>query len=102
MRGRSLKSRILLLRLDSESADSARFLTQFISDQLKRHLVLPGWGGVSYSCERNNGRLTNPWERFFKSDLKPWWQERRSIPPKQNASFVAAMEGVLEVYSRAP
>jgi hypothetical protein len=37
-----------------------------------------------------------------KSPLKPWRQECWCIPPKEDASFVAAMEDVLEVYQRPP
>src|SRR5206468_1066841 len=35
-----------------------------------------------------------------KSQLKPWLKECWVIPPKANAAFVAAMEDVLEVYTR--
>jgi hypothetical protein len=36
-----------------------------------------------------------------KNELKAHLSKYRKIPPDQNASFVAAMEGVLEVYTRA-
>ena len=35
-----------------------------------------------------------------KSQLKPWRQKGWCIPPEEDASFVAAMEDVLEVYER--
>ena len=35
-----------------------------------------------------------------KNELKPWKQESWCIPPEQNASFIAAMEDILEVYAR--
>lgn len=35
-----------------------------------------------------------------KNELKPWLKQQWVIPPKANAGFVAAMEDVLEVYSR--
>jgi DDE superfamily endonuclease len=35
-----------------------------------------------------------------KSELKPWLKECWCIPPQANAAFVAAMEEVLEVYTR--
>jgi transposase len=35
-----------------------------------------------------------------KNQLKPWQVQSWCIPPKENASFVAKMEDVLEVYSR--
>jgi hypothetical protein len=35
-----------------------------------------------------------------KNDLKPWLKEQWVLPPKANAAFVAAMEDVLEVYTR--
>jgi hypothetical protein len=35
-----------------------------------------------------------------KNDLKPWLKEQWVLPPKANAGFVAAMEDVLEVYTR--
>jgi len=37
---------------------------------------------------------------FKKNELKPHLSKYWKIPPDQNASFVAAMEDVLEVYSR--
>src|SRR5260370_13759373 len=37
---------------------------------------------------------------FKKSQLKPWLRECWVIPPKATAAFVAAMEDVLEVYTR--
>ncbi|WP_165253778.1 IS630 family transposase, partial [Paludisphaera soli] len=35
-----------------------------------------------------------------KNALKPWLKQQWVIPPKANAEFVCAMEGVLEVYAR--
>jgi hypothetical protein len=35
-----------------------------------------------------------------KRHIKPWLKECWCIPPKSNASFVAAREDVLEVYTR--
>lgn len=35
-----------------------------------------------------------------KNELKPWLVKQWVIPPKQNCEFVAAMEDVLEVYTR--
>jgi transposase len=35
-----------------------------------------------------------------KNDLKPWLKAQWVLPPKANAAFVAAMEDVLEVYTR--
>jgi hypothetical protein len=35
-----------------------------------------------------------------KNDLKPWLKEQWILPPKAKAAFVAAMEDVLEVYTR--
>jgi hypothetical protein len=35
-----------------------------------------------------------------KNALKPWLKEQWVLPPKANAGFVAAMEDVLEVYTR--
>jgi hypothetical protein len=37
---------------------------------------------------------------FKKNELKPHLSKYWKIPPDQNASFVAAMEDILEVYSR--
>lgn len=34
--------------------------------------------------------------------LKPWLRQQWVLPPKANAEFVCAMEGVLEVYARPP
>ena len=36
-----------------------------------------------------------------KNELKPWLKEQWSIPPKENAAFVAQMEDVLDVYMQA-
>ena len=38
---------------------------------------------------------------FKKNEFKPHLKKCWCIPPKQNAAFVAAMEDVLAVYSRA-
>jgi hypothetical protein len=38
--------------------------------------------------------------RALKNDLKPRLTDYWVIPPKANAAFVAAMEDVLEVYTR--
>ena len=46
-------------------------------------------------------RSTPPaWPCAKKNELKPHLTEYWVIPPKQNAAFVAAMEDVLEVYTR--
>ncbi len=37
---------------------------------------------------------------FEKNEIKPWRQKMWCIPPEQNASFVAQMEQVLQVYAR--
>ena len=39
-------------------------------------------------------------QHFKKNELKPHLSKYWKIPPDQNASFVAAMEDVLEVYAR--
>lgn len=39
-------------------------------------------------------------QNFKKNELKPHLSKYWKIPPDQNASFVAAMEDVLEVYAR--
>ena len=39
-------------------------------------------------------------QHFRKNELKPHLSRYWKIPPDQNAGFVAAMEGVLEVYMR--
>ena len=48
----------------------------------RRHLAHPGW--------------THSKKNEYKPHLRKMW----CIPPQQNAAFVAAMEDVLEVYSR--
>ena len=37
-----------------------------------------------------------------KSGLKPWRQECWCIPPEQDAAFVAAMEGIRDLYAMPP
>jgi len=39
-------------------------------------------------------------QHFKKNELKPHLSKYWKIPPDQNASFVAAMEDILEVYAR--
>ncbi len=43
---------------------------------------------------------TTVYRTLEKNKLKPWLQEQWVLPPKANAAFVAAMEDVLEVYTR--
>ncbi len=38
--------------------------------------------------------------RVLKDILQPYRQQHWVIPPKANSAFVAAMEGVLAVYTR--
>ena len=40
-------------------------------------------------------------QRLLKNEFKPHLKKCLCISPKQNAAFVAAMEDVLAVYSRA-
>ena len=49
------------------------------------------------SCRR---ALQYGWPGAKKNELKPHLNEYWVIPPKANAAFVAAMEDVLEVYTR--
>jgi hypothetical protein len=50
--------------------------------------------------DRSRGALQHGRPRFKKNDIKPHLKEYWVIPPAANAAFVAAMEDVLEVYTR--
>ena len=66
-----------------------------------RPLDDPSVGGVcGRTPDRARGALQYGWPRAQKNKLKPHLTDYWVIPPKANAAFVAAMEDVLEVYTR--
>jgi len=49
---------------------------------------------VRLTADERGGRVLK------KKELKPWLEEQWVIPPEKSGAFVAAMEDVLEVYTR--
>ena len=79
-------------------ADRARLLRAAGRPRALEH---PSVGGARRRAQDRAGRaLQYGRPRAQKNDLKPHLTDYWVIPPKANAAFVAAMEDVLDVYTR--
>ncbi|MEK7069580.1 MAG: IS630 family transposase [Patescibacteria group bacterium] len=82
------EAQLVHLACSTPPAGRARWTLRLLASQL---VLLEVVESISHETVR---------QTLKKNELKPWLTRRFCIPPKENASFVAAMEDVLDVYQR--
>ena len=83
-----LEAQLLALSCSAQPQGQARWSLRLLANWL---VELELVDSMSYETVR---------QALKKNELKPWWKVAWVIAPKASAQFVAAMEQVLDIYSR--
>ncbi|MGP8337824.1 MAG: IS630 family transposase [Methanosarcinaceae archaeon] len=86
--GGEFEARLLAMACSEAPEGRKRWTMRLLAEKMVELKIVPS---VSPMTVCNN---------FKKNELKPHLSKYWKIPPDQNASFVAAMEDILEVYAR--
>ncbi|MGB5231492.1 MAG: IS630 family transposase [Desulfoprunum sp.] len=87
--GGDFEAKLLALACSQAPEGRSRWTVRLLAEKMVELNIVPS---VSPMTVCNN---------FKKNELKPHQSKYWKIPPDQNASFIAAMEDVLEVYARS-